>query len=260
MIMPSIFDIFASQLGENELDQIANKIGADRGQTRDAITMTLPALIEALSRKAEQAGGAEDLHAKLGQAAQGRTTGGSMLDQLNDIIAGEPGGASRPSPYSSPAPTPQGRTSSPQGDILPPTTPPMTPSSGGAATRTSAPSQRPPAPSAQASPMPDILGELLGTKRGKVSDAVSKTSGLSQDQAGSLISMLGPILSGMLGSQAAEKQMSPSDLTEMLRQDRSKVQQAPGGDLVGKMLDQDGDGDFDMSDMLKLGMGLMSKK
>jgi len=53
--MPSIFDMFASQMGEGQLDQIAKQLGADKAQTRDAISMTLPALIEALGRKAEQA-------------------------------------------------------------------------------------------------------------------------------------------------------------------------------------------------------------
>jgi len=53
--MPSIFDMFASQMGEGQLDQIAKQLGADKAQTRDAISMTRPALIEALGRKAEQA-------------------------------------------------------------------------------------------------------------------------------------------------------------------------------------------------------------
>ncbi len=254
--MPSIFDMFASQMGDGQLDQIAKQLGADKAQTRDAISMTLPALIEALGRKAEQAGGAEDLHSKLGQASQANRGGsGSMLDQLNDIL-GQPS-----QPVGRPAPPSQSRDS--DDDILPPTSAPTNRTSQAPATRPTqpiSPTQRQPAPQAPSSPLPDIFGELLGNKQGRVSDAVSKSSGLNKEQAGSLISMLGPILSGMLGSQAAEKKMSPTDLTEMLRQDRAKVQQAPGGGMVGKMLDQDGDGDFDMNDMMKLGMGMLFKK
>jgi hypothetical protein len=246
--MPSIFDMFASQVGDGQLDQIAKQLGADKAQTRDAISMTLPALIEALGRKAEEAGGAEDLHSKLGQASQAnRGNAGSMLDQLNDIL----GQSSPPAGRSAPELQQQQRPSN--DDILPPTSAPTS------RTTSNPPAQRQPAPKAPSS-LPDIFGELLGNKQGKVSDAVSKTSGLNKEQAGSLISILGPILSGMLGSQAAEKKMSPTDLTEMLRQDRAKVQQAPGGTLVGKMLDQDGDGDFDMSDMMKLGMGMLFNK
>ena len=226
--MASIFDMFASQLGEGQLDQIATKLGANKDQTRDAISMTLPALIEALGRKAEQAGGAEDIHAKLGQATQ------------------SPSRAA-------------------EDDILPPSTPPMTRTTSTPASRPPQPTQQLPtqrqsAPQAPTSSLPDIFGELLGNKQGRVSDAVSKSSGLNKEQAGSLISMLGPMLSGMLGSQASEQKMSPTDLTEMLRKDRAKVQQSPGGGMVGKMLDQDGDGDFDMNDMMKLGMGMLFKK
>ncbi len=86
--MPSIFDMFASQLGEGQLDQIAKQIGADRGKTQDAISMTLPALIEALSRKTEQSGGAEELHDRLRRESTPPRSGGgggSMLDQLNEL-------------------------------------------------------------------------------------------------------------------------------------------------------------------------------
>ncbi len=72
--------------------------------------------------------------------------------------------------------------------------------------------------------------------------------------------MLGPILSSILGNQARQGNLSPTDLTEILRQDRAKVKQAPGGGMLDRLLDQDGDGDFDMSDMLKLGMGMWSNK
>lgn len=249
-------------MGDGQLDQIAKQLGADKAQTRDAISMTLPALIEALGRKAEQAGGAEDLHAKLGQASQANRGGtGSMLDQLNDILGQSAQPAARSAPPQATGTQAQARGN--DDDILPPSSPPMNRTTSTPVARPPQPTQPPqrqPAPQAPSSSLPDIFGELLGNKQGRVSDAVSKSSGLNKEQAGSLISMLGPILSGMLGSQAAEKKMSPTDLTEMLRQDRAKVQQAPGGGMVGKMLDQDGDGDFDMNDMMKMGMGMLFNK
>ena len=48
--MPSIFDIFQSQLGEGQLEQIAKQIGVDKSKTRDAMAMTRPTMIEALAR------------------------------------------------------------------------------------------------------------------------------------------------------------------------------------------------------------------
>lgn len=266
--MPSIFDMIASHLGDGQLDQIAKKIGADKAQTSDAISMSLPALIEALGRKTEQAGGVEDLHKKLGQAGrtgQASNTGGSMLDQLNDILGQESAPASRSAPTTAQQP----QRGNDRGDILPPTSAPATRTSGASPTHAQPVPRQPipqqpipqqPIPQQPSSALPDIFGDLLGNKHGRVSDAVSKSSGLNKEQAGSLISMLGPMLSGILENQANSQKMSPADLTEMLRNDRAKVQQSPGGGMIGKMLDQDGDGDFDMNDMMKLGMGMLFKK
>ena len=36
--------------------------------------------------------------------------------------------------------------------------------------------------------------------------------------------------------------------------ERKSVEQSTGGSLIGRMLDQDGDGDFDLSDMAKMAM------
>jgi hypothetical protein len=68
------------------------------------------------------------------------------------------------------------------------------------------------------------------------------------------------MLAGAMGSHAKNHNLGVEDLRNRIQKDRSKIQQSPGGGFIGKMLDQDGDGDFDMSDMLKLGMGMMIKK
>ncbi|MCE3016345.1 MAG: hypothetical protein ACK56W_14105 [Pirellula sp.] len=44
----------------------------------------------------------------------------------------------------------------------------------------------------------------------------------------------------------------------MFRRERTSVESRAGGSIIGKLLDQDGDGDFDLSDMLKLGMRILS--
>ncbi len=194
--MASIFDIFSSQLNDDQLDKIAKQIGADKGQTQDAISMTLPALIEALGRQSP------------GNPLSPSPNQGNLGDILGKLLGGSQAAAPR--------------------------------SSGGG--------------------LPDIFGELLGSKQSRVSDAVSKSSGLSKEQTGSLISILGPMLSGAIGSHAQKNNLGVDDLSNMIQNDRAKIQQSPGGGMFGKMLDQDGDGDFDMNDMLKLGIGMMFKK
>ncbi len=71
--MASIFDIFASQLGDEQLGKIAKQIGADKNQTQDAISMTLPALIEALGRQADQSATS---------SANSRSDSGSIVEML----------------------------------------------------------------------------------------------------------------------------------------------------------------------------------
>jgi hypothetical protein len=229
--MASIFDIFASQLNDDQLGNIAKQIGADKGKTQDAISMTLPALIEALGRQTSE-----------NSAPQSTTQGG-----FGDILPpSTPVGQTKlPAPAPTQAPAASQRPStSPLDDILGKIL-------GGGSQASK--------PSGSGGDLSDIFSELLGSKQSKVSDAVSKSSGLSKEQTGSLISILGPILSGAIGSHAQKNNLGVEDLSNMIQNDRAKIQKSPGGGIFGKMLDQDGDGDFDMNDMLKLGMGMMFK-
>ncbi len=264
--MASIFDIFASQLGDEQLGKIAKQIGADKNQTQDAISMTLPALIEALGRQADQSATSsansrsdsgsivEMLGGGMGNSTSiqadpisvNRSSQNSNRSSFEDILPPSFPGTEKPS--SSPVQaqgTSQSQTSSPLNDILGK----ILEGSGNVA-----------ASSPASDGLADIFGQILGNKQNRVSDAVSKSSGLSKEQTGSLISILGPILSGAIGSHAKNNNLGIEDLSNMIQKDRSQVQQSPGGGFIGKMLDQDGDGDFDMNDMLKMGMGMLFKK
>ena len=61
------------------------------------------------------------------------------------------------------------------------------------------------------------------------------------------------------GGQAQAAQPSADLLGSILGQEQQQVRQQGGlgGGLLGAVLDQDGDGDLDISDMLKAGMGMM---
>lgn len=277
--MPSIFDIFQSQLGDVQLDQIAKQIGADKSKTRDAIAMTLPTMIEALARQAEKQGGADKIHSQLSntRVSSGATGGsagssGSMLEQLGRILQQEDGNVAASHP-GRPAPTSHGSNVSVHEEILPPGMSKPAPTSHNSSQRSPSqhsPSQHSPSQQTQSRPQAspqssgpnpmDIFGELFGNKQGRVADAVSKSSGIGSSQAGSLIEILGPLLSGALAKQTQSGNMSSSDLDSILKQDRARVKQSPGGGMFDKLLDQDGDGDFDMNDMLKLGMSMLFKK
>ena len=101
-----------------------------------------------------------------------------------------------------------------------------------------------------------ILDHILGNKKSRVEEGVSRASGLSSGQVMKLLMMLAPILMGALGKRRQQEDLSPGGLGDLLRGESEKVEAASGGGgLIGRMLDQDGDGDFDMMDMMKFGAG-----
>ena len=112
----------------------------------------------------------------------------------------------------------------------------------------------------QSSGMGDILGSILGGKQQRVEDSIGKSSGMNSLKVGPLLAILVPLVLGAMKAKASARPSSRSggintgDLTEMMRGERKSIEQKQGGSLIGRMLDQDGDGDFDLSDIMKLGM------
>lgn len=102
-----------------------------------------------------------------------------------------------------------------------------------------------------------ILDHVLGNRKNRVQDGVSRASGLTSSQSIKLMAMLAPILMGVLGKRQRQEKLSPSGLSEVLRGEEQSAATQAGGSLVGRLLDQDGDGDFDMMDVVKFGMGKM---
>lgn len=99
-----------------------------------------------------------------------------------------------------------------------------------------------------------LLGSILGGRQGKVEQGIGKASGMSSMQVASLLAMLAPLVMGALGRMQRQSGGQASDLGSALRKERTQIQNQAGGGLLSGLLDQDGDGDFDMQDMLKFGM------
>lgn len=100
-----------------------------------------------------------------------------------------------------------------------------------------------------------ILGHILGGKQERVQQGVSQASGLSSDATGQLMKMLAPMVLGALGKKQKSEGLGVDDLMGFLGGEKQSVEKSGGGSLIGRMLDQDGDGDFDMGDMAKMAMG-----
>lgn len=202
--MSGLMDLVSQHLGSQHVDEIAKKLGASREQTESAISMALPTLLGAVTRKADNESDVQELHQSLAQH-----NGGSILDQLGGMLGGG-GSSSQPAANGIQA-------------------------LGGA-------------------DMGSLLGSILGGRQSKVEQGIGKASGLNGGQVGSLLSMLAPLVMGALARKTKTENMDAGGLAGMLRGERKSIEnQASGGFLAG-LLDQDGDGDFDFKDIMKLGM------
>lgn len=99
-----------------------------------------------------------------------------------------------------------------------------------------------------------ILQHIFSNKKEQVQTNLSKTTGLKQEQVGSLLSQLAPLLLRALGNQKKEQNLDAngiSNLTSLLTQ---KLQQS-GGDslfsLATKLLDSNKDGSI-VDDLFKM--------
>ena len=100
-----------------------------------------------------------------------------------------------------------------------------------------------------------ILGHVMGKNQGLAAQLLGKTSGIEQDKAQSLLATLAPVVLGTLGKAKSRNKLSGSELTDLLTGESTSLkEQAPSMmDAVTGLLDADGDGDTDLSDLLKQG-------
>ena len=86
-------------------------------------------------------------------------------------------------------------------------------------------------------------------------------SGMDAASVSKLLAMLAPLVMGALGKSQRSQKLDPSQLNDYLQQQRKTFQTGDPSQasIFGKMLDQDGDGDFDASDMMRLGSSIMGR-
>ena len=117
-----------------------------------------------------------------------------------------------------------------------------------------------------------ILGHVLGGRQDTAAQQLGAATGLGGDRAGQLMKILAPIVMAYLakrmfsgsqaGASAPSGNVTADVLGSILGQEQRQVRQQGGlaGGLLGSVLDQAGAGDVDLSDMLKLGSGLLGGK
>lgn len=104
-----------------------------------------------------------------------------------------------------------------------------------------------------------ILKHVLGGKQSGAIDMISQMSGLSSGNTGNLMTMLAPMVMGMLGKQKRSQNLDGGGIADFLSKSvQSATNQRQEMGLIGKLLDQDGDGSV-MDDIAGMGMNLLGK-
>jgi len=111
-----------------------------------------------------------------------------------------------------------------------------------------------------------ILGHIFGGNQARAETGVAQATGLGEGQAGQLLKMLAPIVMAYLAKRALSGGSTggadgAQALGGLLGQEQREIRQQGGlgGGLLGAVLDQDGDGQLGIGDLMKLG-GLFGKR
>ncbi len=115
-----------------------------------------------------------------------------------------------------------------------------------------------------------ILGHVFGGQQQRAETGLGQATGLNSGQSGQLLKILAPIVLAFLAKQMFQNRAGaaqPQDPTaqllgSLLGQEQQQVRQQGGlgGGLLGAVLDQDGDGQLGLGDILKIGGGLLGGK
>lgn len=101
-----------------------------------------------------------------------------------------------------------------------------------------------------------ILGHVFGGNTDRATQGLSQVTGLDSSKTRQLLAILAPIIMSYLAQRFANGG-NPNQLSQALGQE---AQSANSGGLLTSVLDQDGDGQLGVGDLLKLGGGLFGKR
>ena len=105
-----------------------------------------------------------------------------------------------------------------------------------------------------------ILGHIFGGRQDNIANSLGKAAGIGGGQgAGDLLKTLAPLVMGALGKAKRQGNHGVGGLQDLLRQEQRTIQkrQPKQMSMIEGLLDSDGDGDVDLSDILKKGSGLL---
>lgn len=235
--MSGLIEQIIGQLGPDQVGAIAQQLGTDPQTTQAAIDQALPLIVGGLAHRAGTPEGAGALHDALQDHAGaevgdvlGRVLGGGTAGAgggLGGLLGGLFGGGQ------------QGGLGSVLGNLL---------GKGGAQQG-----------GFDAGPGGAILGHIFGSKIDTANQGLGQTTGLGAQGAGQLLAILAPIVMSVLANHSRSQGLSPGGLGEVLAQQTQSSRQQGGlaGGLLGAVLDHNGDGKIDLSEMIQAAGGLL---
>jgi len=248
----SVFDEVLKHIDGNVIAGIAQQLGATPQQAQSAIQIALPAILGGMQRNIAN-GGAEQLYSAVNKDHQGIDLSGLMGSALGSngggggllaSVMGMMGGGANQSQRQ----VEQGGAGGLLGSVLG--------MMGGGAQQQSP----------MASTGMGILKHVLGSSQDRAANGVSQASGLSGQGAMTLMAMLAPMVMAALGKMTANTGLDAGGLAGVIGGDLQRLgqsQPAQQKGFMGGLLDADGDGDVDASDLLSRGtllMGLFGKR
>ncbi len=106
-----------------------------------------------------------------------------------------------------------------------------------------------------------ILGHILGKNHDAAAMLLGSQSGIGEGKAASLMATLAPVVLGALGKAKSQSNLGGNGLARLLAAESGSIEQREPSMMgaVAGLLDQDGDGDTDLADLISAGKSGLSR-
>jgi hypothetical protein len=102
-----------------------------------------------------------------------------------------------------------------------------------------------------------ILPHILGSRRAPVEQGVARATGMNAETVGRLLTLLAPLVMGVLGRMKRQEGVGPQQLPEVLgRANLDIARQSPEAGDLSRIFDKDGDGHI-ADDLARIGSSVL---